>query len=138
MCACWQTYDKGWGLFAKSDLTRLQFLIEYVGEIIDVDECERRITDATKQGHTHLYHMNLNDKLVHAQQIPTELHFCEGLNARAYFSSLACVIGMPDAFISLYNSTSCVCGGGHFCGEGVWRSIYRSLMRRMPAVLLAF
>ena len=43
MCACWQTYDKGWGLFAKSDLTRLQFLIGYVGEIIDVDECERRI-----------------------------------------------------------------------------------------------
>ncbi|RYE83005.1 MAG: SET domain-containing protein, partial [Methanosarcinales archaeon] len=50
------TPGKGWGLFAADDLPAGQFVIEYVGELIDGAECEKRMQVHKEQGQT-LFHM---------------------------------------------------------------------------------
>jgi SET domain-containing protein len=42
------TFDKGWGLFACEPVETDTFMIEYCGEVIENDECERRIQEALK------------------------------------------------------------------------------------------
>jgi hypothetical protein len=42
------TFDKGWGLFACAPVEADTFMIEYCGEVIQVDECERRIHEALR------------------------------------------------------------------------------------------
>jgi hypothetical protein len=65
MLCLFQTFDKGWGLFSNESLSTNQFILEYCGELIDNEECERRIMEALKEGgHRHLYHMVLTDQLV--------------------------------------------------------------------------
>jgi hypothetical protein len=44
------TFDKGWGLFACAPVEADTFMIEYCGEVIENDECERRIQEALRHG----------------------------------------------------------------------------------------
>jgi hypothetical protein len=77
------TFDKGWGLFALEPVETDTFMIEYCGEVIENDECERRIQEALKEGgHRHLYHMALTDQLVidattHGSRARFLNHSCE-------------------------------------------------------------
>ena len=38
-----RTPNRGWGLFVMSDIKKGSFLIEYVGELITIEEFRRRI-----------------------------------------------------------------------------------------------
>ena len=52
---------KGFGLFAGEDLKAGQFLIEYVGEILEEDEYLRRKKFFTASGQRHFYFMNVGN-----------------------------------------------------------------------------
>ena len=43
------TNGRGWGLFIKEPVKKGQFIIEYVGELITMDEFKRRISDNNKR-----------------------------------------------------------------------------------------
>lgn len=51
---------KGYGLQALEDISRGQFLIEYVGEVLDVRAYEARQREYALNGHRHFYFMTLN------------------------------------------------------------------------------
>ncbi|KAJ1958320.1 hypothetical protein EC988_000373 [Linderina pennispora] len=50
--------QKGWGVRAKHKVERGTFIIEYVGEIIDYDEVERRGIEDRKAGNTYLFDLD--------------------------------------------------------------------------------
>ena len=52
---------KGFGLFAKEDLKAGQFLIEYVGEVLEEDEYLRRKSFFAASGQRHFYFMNIGN-----------------------------------------------------------------------------
>uniref|UniRef100_A0AC35TZH9 Histone-lysine N-methyltransferase n=1 Tax=Rhabditophanes sp. KR3021 TaxID=114890 RepID=A0AC35TZH9_9BILA len=55
------TEGKGWGLRAKSDIRRGQFIMEYVGEILDNGQVRRRKRRYAKDpNHSHHFLMTLN------------------------------------------------------------------------------
>ncbi|KAK4429611.1 Histone-lysine N-methyltransferase ASHH2 [Sesamum alatum] len=51
---------KGYGLQALEDISQGQFLIEYVGEVLDVHAYEARQREYALNGHKHFYFMTLN------------------------------------------------------------------------------
>ncbi|KAL2893995.1 Histone-lysine N-methyltransferase ASHH2 [Bienertia sinuspersici] len=51
---------KGYGLQVLEDITESQFLIEYVGEVLDLQSYEARQKDYASKGHKHFYFMTLN------------------------------------------------------------------------------
>ncbi|XP_051124458.1 histone-lysine N-methyltransferase ASHH2-like isoform X2 [Andrographis paniculata] len=51
---------KGYGLQALEDISQGQFLIEYVGEVLDVHAYEARQREYALNGHRHFYFMTLN------------------------------------------------------------------------------
>ncbi|KAL8482235.1 hypothetical protein ACS0TY_028403 [Phlomoides rotata] len=51
---------KGHGLQALEDISERQFLIEYVGEVLDVRAYEARQREYAMNGHKHFYFMTLN------------------------------------------------------------------------------
>ncbi|CAL0305489.1 unnamed protein product [Lupinus luteus] len=51
---------KGYGLKALEDIAQGQFLIEYVGEVLDIHAYEARQREYALKGHRHFYFMTLN------------------------------------------------------------------------------
>ncbi|KAA8546452.1 hypothetical protein F0562_002809 [Nyssa sinensis] len=51
---------KGYGLQLLEDISRGQFLIEYVGEVLDMHAYEARQREYASKGHKHFYFMTLN------------------------------------------------------------------------------
>ncbi|XP_057773185.1 histone-lysine N-methyltransferase ASHH2-like [Salvia miltiorrhiza] len=51
---------KGFGLQSLQDISEGQFLIEYIGEVLDVHTHEARQKEYALQGHKHFYFMTLN------------------------------------------------------------------------------
>jgi SET domain-containing protein len=45
-----QTESRGWGLIAKEDLAENALVIEYCGEMIDDEECTRRLNETEITG----------------------------------------------------------------------------------------
>lgn len=51
---------KGYGLQASEDISKGQFLIEYVGEVLDLQAYEARQKEYASKGYKHFYFMTLN------------------------------------------------------------------------------
>ncbi|KAF5725302.1 histone-lysine N-methyltransferase ASHH2 [Tripterygium wilfordii] len=51
---------KGFGLQLQQDISKGQFLIEYVGEVLDLHAYEARQREYAAKGHKHFYFMTLN------------------------------------------------------------------------------
>lgn len=58
------TLDRGWGVRAKTDIKKGEFVSEYVGELIDVEECRARILQAQAKGVTNFYMLTLDKSRV--------------------------------------------------------------------------
>jgi hypothetical protein len=52
---------KGFGLYAEEDLTAGQFLIEYIGEVLEEEEYIRRKQYYISTGQRHYYFMNIGN-----------------------------------------------------------------------------
>uniref|UniRef100_A0A4Y6EZ29 [histone H3]-lysine(36) N-trimethyltransferase n=1 Tax=Brachionus koreanus TaxID=1199090 RepID=A0A4Y6EZ29_9BILA len=62
-----KTENKGWGLKTVNDLKSESFLIEYVGEVIDLKEFKKRCETYSEQNNEHFYFMALqNDVFIDA------------------------------------------------------------------------
>nr|XP_033806821.1 histone-lysine N-methyltransferase NSD2 [Geotrypetes seraphini]XP_033806831.1 histone-lysine N-methyltransferase NSD2 [Geotrypetes seraphini]XP_033806839.1 histone-lysine N-methyltransferase NSD2 [Geotrypetes seraphini]XP_033806849.1 histone-lysine N-methyltransferase NSD2 [Geotrypetes seraphini]XP_033806859.1 histone-lysine N-methyltransferase NSD2 [Geotrypetes seraphini]XP_033806868.1 histone-lysine N-methyltransferase NSD2 [Geotrypetes seraphini] len=62
-----KTVGKGWGLVAKRDIKKGEFVNEYVGEIIDEEECMARIKHAQENDITHFYMLTVDkDRIIDA------------------------------------------------------------------------
>ncbi|XP_039694230.1 histone-lysine N-methyltransferase NSD2 isoform X1 [Pteropus medius] len=62
-----RTDGKGWGLVAKRDIRKGEFVNEYVGELIDEDECMARIKRAHENDITHFYMLTIDkDRIIDA------------------------------------------------------------------------
>lgn len=55
-----RTDGKGWGLVAKRDIRKGEFVNEYVGELIDEEECMARIRHAHENDITHFYMLTID------------------------------------------------------------------------------
>lgn len=55
-----QTSSKGWGLKAKVDIKAGDFVIEYVGDVIDEEECKHRLKKYDDQDVSHFYILTLD------------------------------------------------------------------------------
>lgn len=56
------TKEKGYGLFAGEDIEKNQFMIEYIGEVINEKQFQKRQNEAIKNGETCFYHVKLGKK----------------------------------------------------------------------------
>ncbi|UYV65244.1 WHSC1L1 [Cordylochernes scorpioides] len=54
------TESRGWGLRSLVDIKKGQFVNEYVGELIDDEECERRIARMHKENETNFYFLTID------------------------------------------------------------------------------
>ncbi|XP_053243713.1 histone-lysine N-methyltransferase NSD2 [Podarcis raffonei] len=62
-----KTDGKGWGLVAKRDIKKGEFVNEYVGELIDEEECMARIKFAQENDITHFYMLTIDkDRIIDA------------------------------------------------------------------------
>ncbi|CAM4663654.1 histone-lysine N-methyltransferase NSD2 isoform X1 [Lepidochelys kempii] len=62
-----KTDGKGWGLVAKRDIKKGEFVNEYVGELIDEEECRARIKYAHENDITHFYMLTIDkDRIIDA------------------------------------------------------------------------
>ncbi|KAM9677584.1 histone-lysine N-methyltransferase NSD2 isoform 3-T5 [Trichechus inunguis] len=62
-----KTEGKGWGLVAKRDIKKGEFVNEYVGEVIDEEECMARIKYAHENDITHFYMLTIDkDRIIDA------------------------------------------------------------------------
>ncbi|KAM9086463.1 histone-lysine N-methyltransferase NSD2 isoform 1-T1 [Megaptera novaeangliae] len=62
-----KTDGKGWGLVAKRDIRKGEFVNEYVGELIDEEECMARIRRAHENDITHFYMLTIDkDRIIDA------------------------------------------------------------------------
>ncbi|XP_076885699.1 histone-lysine N-methyltransferase ASHH2-like [Bidens hawaiensis] len=57
---CFPTGKKGHGLQLQEDIPKGRFLIEYVGEVLDMHAYEARQKEYASKGHKHFYFMTLN------------------------------------------------------------------------------
>lgn len=57
---CVQSGKKGCGLQLQEDIPKGRFLIEYVGEVLDMPAYEARQREYASKGHKHFYFMTLN------------------------------------------------------------------------------
>ncbi|XP_055956003.1 histone-lysine N-methyltransferase NSD2 isoform X2 [Patella vulgata] len=55
---------RGWGLYTKVDVKKGQFVNEYVGDLVDEDECRRRIKQAHEDNITNFYMLTLDKNRV--------------------------------------------------------------------------
>lgn len=61
---------EGYGLFAREEIPKGKFIIDYVGEIIDDCEYTRRVKEYTNSGLKHTYFMNVgNGEYIDACQL---------------------------------------------------------------------
>ncbi|MGH0159412.1 UNVERIFIED_CONTAM: hypothetical protein FKN15_067880 [Acipenser sinensis] len=62
-----KTAGKGWGLVAKRDIKKGEFVNEYVGELIDEEECRARIRYAQEHDISHFYMLTIDkDRIIDA------------------------------------------------------------------------
>ncbi|KAG7459038.1 hypothetical protein MATL_G00226990 [Megalops atlanticus] len=62
-----KTAGKGWGLLALRDIKKGEFVNEYVGELIDEEECRARIKYAQENDITHFYMLTIDkDRIIDA------------------------------------------------------------------------
>ncbi|XP_060096163.1 histone-lysine N-methyltransferase, H3 lysine-36 specific isoform X7 [Heteronotia binoei] len=62
-----RTLARGWGLQAKRDIKKSEFVNEYVGELIDEEECRARIRYAQEHDITNFYMLTLDkDRIIDA------------------------------------------------------------------------
>ncbi|XP_051540016.1 histone-lysine N-methyltransferase NSD3-like isoform X1 [Myxocyprinus asiaticus] len=62
-----KTSGRGWGLKTKQDLKKGDFVMEYVGELIDSEECKQRIRNANENHVTNFYMLTLTkDRVIDA------------------------------------------------------------------------
>ncbi|CAG2100211.1 unnamed protein product [Medioppia subpectinata] len=62
-----KTESAGWGLKADEDIKKGQFVIEYVGELIDEDECERRLKSMGDNNQSNFYFLTIDkEKIIDA------------------------------------------------------------------------
>nr|XP_028574311.1 histone-lysine N-methyltransferase, H3 lysine-36 and H4 lysine-20 specific isoform X8 [Podarcis muralis] len=62
-----RTLARGWGLQAKRDIKKGEFVNEYVGELIDEEECQARIRYAQEHDITNFYMLTLDkDRIIDA------------------------------------------------------------------------
>uniref|UniRef100_H3AR77 Histone-lysine N-methyltransferase NSD2 n=1 Tax=Latimeria chalumnae TaxID=7897 RepID=H3AR77_LATCH len=62
-----KTEGKGWGLISKRDIKKGEFVNEYVGELIDEEECRARIKHAHENDITHFYMLTIDkDRIIDA------------------------------------------------------------------------
>ncbi|XP_075427197.1 histone-lysine N-methyltransferase NSD2 isoform X1 [Ascaphus truei] len=62
-----KTAGKGWGLIAKRDIKKGEFVNEYVGELIDDEECMARIRHAQENDIGHFYMLTIDkDRIIDA------------------------------------------------------------------------
>lgn len=54
----------GFGLIANEKIAAGEFIIEYIGEVIDDEECEKRLTMYRDLGETHFYMLELEKDIV--------------------------------------------------------------------------
>ncbi|KAJ7562945.1 hypothetical protein O6H91_03G089700 [Diphasiastrum complanatum] len=59
-----KTEHCGWGLKADEDIKRGDFLIEYVGEVIDDETCEKRLWGMKERGETNFYMCEISREVV--------------------------------------------------------------------------
>lgn len=59
-----KTKNAGWGLMAMEDIKEGQFVIEYVGEVIDKKECDQRLKKNATDNISNFYFLNLDKDLV--------------------------------------------------------------------------
>jgi hypothetical protein len=52
--------DAGWGLKALEDVQKGQFVMEYCGELIDEEECHRRLKDLVERGDSNFYFLTID------------------------------------------------------------------------------
>ncbi|KAM8972021.1 histone-lysine N-methyltransferase, H3 lysine-36 specific [Pelodytes ibericus] len=62
-----RTLSRGWGLRCKSDIKKGEFVNEYVGEMIDEEECRARVRYAQEHDITNFYMLTLDkDRVIDA------------------------------------------------------------------------
>ncbi|XP_072533905.1 histone-lysine N-methyltransferase NSD2 isoform X2 [Salminus brasiliensis] len=62
-----RTAGKGWGLLTLRDIKKGEFVNEYVGELIDEEECRARIRYAQENDITHFYMLTIDkDRIIDA------------------------------------------------------------------------
>ncbi|KAK6468429.1 histone-lysine N-methyltransferase NSD3 [Huso huso] len=62
-----KTEGRGWGLKARTELKKGEFVCEYVGELIDSEECRQRIKHAHENHATNFYMLTLTkDRVIDA------------------------------------------------------------------------
>ncbi|XP_075713129.1 histone-lysine N-methyltransferase NSD2 isoform X2 [Rhinoderma darwinii] len=62
-----KTEGKGWGLIATRDIKKGEFVNEYVGELIDEEECMARIRHAQENNLMHFYMLTIDkDRIIDA------------------------------------------------------------------------
>ncbi|XP_066575827.1 histone-lysine N-methyltransferase NSD2 isoform X1 [Amia ocellicauda] len=62
-----KTAGKGWGLVSKREIKKGEFVNEYVGELIDEEECRARIKHAQENDITHFYMLTIDkDRIIDA------------------------------------------------------------------------
>ncbi len=55
-----QTASRGWGLYALNDIKKGEFVNEYVGELIDDDECKRRLELSYQNDISNFYFLTID------------------------------------------------------------------------------
>lgn len=63
-CKPFKTKNAGWGLMAMEDIKEGQFVIEYVGEVIEQEECDRRLKKNASDQVSNFYFLNLDKDLI--------------------------------------------------------------------------
>ena len=68
--------DKGWGLFARQDIAAGDFIIEYVGEVLNDEQCGKRMKEYKRCQARHFYLMELSsDCVIDAGRIGNDSRF---------------------------------------------------------------
>lgn len=63
-CNIFKTEKKGYGLIATNFIPAGQFTVEYVGEVLNIKQFEKRANDHSKQTNAHYYFMALRSDSV--------------------------------------------------------------------------
>lgn len=67
ICVPFKTDNVGWGLRTTEDIKKGDFVIEYVGELIDEAECNRRMENKIEKGDTTFYFLTIDkDRIIDA------------------------------------------------------------------------
>ncbi|PIK36275.1 putative histone-lysine N-methyltransferase NSD2 isoform X2 [Apostichopus japonicus] len=62
-----KTKGRGWGLYSSADIKKGDFVNEYVGELVDEEECRRRIEEAHVNNITDFYFLTIDkDRIIDA------------------------------------------------------------------------